>query len=631
MKALINATILGNLPAISRLLAVGTLLGATSLGLAQNAYLQHNLVSDLPGVADNLDTNLVNPWGIAISATSPFWIADNGTGLSTLCNSTGAIQSRIVIIPPPAGGTPPAAPSGIVFNGTTNFIVVSNAAAKFIFSTEDGTISGWASGNDAVLKVDNSSSNAVYKGLALASANGSNYLYATDFHNGRVDVFDGSFNPVAWPGAFADTNIPAGFAPFGIQIIGTNLFISYAKQDAEAHDDVAGTGNGFVDSYDTSGHLIKRLISNGALNSPWGMTLAPASFGLFGGQLLVGNFGDGTINAFDPASGTQVGTIKDTNGAPFAVEGLWGLTFGNGGSGGATNLLYFTAGIAGGGQVEDHGLFASLAWVAPKHTAGTANITVGSGGTLTFSPAVATVNAGDQIVWTWAGNFHSTTSGTNGAPSGLWDSGVFNEPHTYTNTLSVPGNYEYYCSIHFSFGMTGVLQVNAVELPPAALLYSPATGSVFAAPANVTVRATTADSDAAVTNLAFLVGSAVLTNEAAPPYSAVASDLAPGDYVLSAIATDNNGLTATNSVPISVVAPTPITLSQPTLPGPGQFQLSYLVNTGLTYVVQFSTNLETGQWAALATNTAASNPVVFLDLDATNNAGFYRVTLLPNP
>src|SRR2546426_988101 len=287
-------------------LGVSAAIGSMRSARAQSAYAQHNLVSDVPGLADTTDTHLLNPWGIAFSATSPFWISDNHSGLSTLYDSSGTAQSLVVNIPPPAGGAPPAAPTGIIFNSTTNFIVVSNAPARFIYATEDGTISAWNSGANAVLKVDNSASSAIYKGLALGSANGSNFLYAADFHNGKVDVFDGNFGPVTLARAFTDPGIPAGFAPFGIETIGSNVFVTYAKQDADAHDDIPGPGNGYVDIYDPSGSLIKRFASNGTLDSPWAMTIAPAGFGRFTGHLLIGNFGDGTINAFDPVSGAFV-------------------------------------------------------------------------------------------------------------------------------------------------------------------------------------------------------------------------------------------------------------------------------------------------------------------------------------
>ncbi|HTI98772.1 MAG TPA: TIGR03118 family protein [Dongiaceae bacterium] len=606
--------------------------GATGFVHAQSAYTEQDLVSDIPGRAANTDTNLLNPWGLAFSATGPFWISDNHSGLSTIYNSAGTPQALIVTVPPPTGNPPPAAPTGLVFNSTTNFIVASNAPAKFIFATEDGTISAWASGTDAVLEADNSTAGAIYKGLALGNAAGSNYLYATDFHNGKVDVFDAAFSPVAWPGAFTDPNLPPGFAPFGIAVLGTNVFVTYALQDDAAEDDVPGPGNGYVDTYDTSGNLLRRFAANGALNSPWGLAVAPANFGLFAGELLIGNFGDGTINAFDPVSGLRVGTLQDTNGAPIAIEGLWDLKFGNGGNGGVTNKLYFTAGIAAGGALEDHGLFGSLAAAVPQPQApATTNVIVGVGGALRFSPAVVSIKTGDQIIWTWQGNFHSTTGGTNGVASGLWDSGVSSAPHTFTNSFPAAGDFSYYCSVHSSLGMTGAVLVAGADLPPAVVLFNPAAGTVFAAPADVTLRAAAGDSDGSLTNVEFQVNGTVLADQTAFPYSAVASNLPAGDYTLTVIATDNTGLTATNSANISVVTPGVTTLSGAAFVAPDNFQLSYSASAGLTYLIQMSTNLGGDNWVTLATNTAASNSAVFLDLHATNSPAFYRVGRLPNP
>jgi uncharacterized protein (TIGR03118 family) len=323
-------------------------------------FLQHNLVSDLAGYADHTDTNLVNPWGISFSATSPFWLSDNHSGLSTLYNSSGTPQALVVTIPPPAGGTPPASPSGTVWNGTAGFIATGNTPSRFLFSTEDGTISAWASGTSAVLKVDNSASGAVYKGLAIGSNGVGSFIYATDFHNGRVDAFDSNYSP-ALIGTFVDATIPAGFAPFNVQNINGQLYVAYAKQDADQHDDVAGPGNGYVNVFDTSGNWLRRFASQGVLNSPWGLVQAPTGFGPFGGALLIGNFGDGRINAFNPTTGVWLGTVNDTNGNPFAVKGLWAVAFGNGGSGGDAHTLYFTAGLNG----EVDGLFGSLAPVYP--------------------------------------------------------------------------------------------------------------------------------------------------------------------------------------------------------------------------------------------------------------------------
>jgi uncharacterized protein (TIGR03118 family) len=338
-------------------------------------YIQSNLVSDLPGLAANTDTNLANPWGIAFSATSPFWISDNHTGLSTLYNSTGMVQSLVVTIPPPTGQPGPAAPTGIIANSVASFTATGTNTAHFIFSTEDGTISAWNSGSAAVLKVDFSSSNSVFKGLAAGSSNGTNYLYATDFHNGQVDMFNTNYALAGW---FTDTNVPAGYAPFGIQNIGGQLYVTFALQDAEKHDDVSGIGNGYVDIFSTSGHLVQRLISQSALNSPWGIALAPKGFGAFGGDLLVGNFGDGRINVFNPTNGAWMSTLmSDTNGTPIEVQGLWAIAFGNGHSGGDAYTLYFTAGIEG----ENHGLLGSIAAVTPTFVSETNNA---SGLTLTW-------------------------------------------------------------------------------------------------------------------------------------------------------------------------------------------------------------------------------------------------------
>ena len=324
-----------------------------------NSFVQQNLVSDIPGLAAITDTNLVNPWGIAFGPSTFFWISDNHSGLSTLYNSTGAVQSLVVTIPPPAGGQAPAAPTGIVFNNTTNFDL-GGTPARFIFAAEDGTITAWNGGPNAILKVDNSSANTIYKGLALAG----DHLFASDFHNAKIDIFDTAFAPAILAGNFTDPTLPAGFAPFGIAAIGGDIYVSYAKQDANGEDDVPGNGSGYIDVFDTSGTFVKRFASNGALNSPWAMTVAPATFGPFGGALLVGNFGDGVINAFDLATGAPMGQLEDLEGNVIAIQGLWDLKFGNGTQAGDPNKLYFTAGIAGDGALEDHGLFGVLSFTS---------------------------------------------------------------------------------------------------------------------------------------------------------------------------------------------------------------------------------------------------------------------------
>ena len=328
-------------------------------------YIQHNLVSNLPNTAIATDPNLKNPWGIAFSPTGPFWISDNGTGVSTVYNGQAhqipSSQSPLVVtIPPPSGSTDPAAPTGIVFNGSQDFLVSTPggkpAPAVFIFATEDGTISGWnpsVSPTTAILASDQSSLGAVYKGLAITNGGSGSRLFATDFHNNAVRVFDGQFNQV---GSFTDSALPPGFAPFGIVNIQGLLYVSFALQKPpDNEDDQKGPGNGFVDVFSTAGQLMRRLVSGGELNSPWGMAFA-ANFGEFSNALLVGNFGDGEINAYDISTGAFMGKLTNQIGQPIMIDGLWGLIFGNGGQGGNSAVLYFTAGP----NDENDGLFGDL-------------------------------------------------------------------------------------------------------------------------------------------------------------------------------------------------------------------------------------------------------------------------------
>lgn len=341
------------------------------------AYAAHNVGSDLPGVADVQDTNVVNPWGLASGDTGPFVLADNHTGLISLYTPTGVVAGVAISVPAPTNtvaptnnapstnAAPPSAPTGIVFNDTTDFLIATNRPATFIVATEDGTIAAWNRGeSNAVLKVDNSASNAVYKGIAIGRAGGSNLLFATDFHNRKIDVFDGNYRPVKFGALlFEDPAIPIGYAPFGIQNIQSNLFVTYAMQDTNRQDDVSGPGHGFVDVFSPAGNLLSRFATNGALNSPWGMAMAPEGFGRYSGALLIGNFGDGHINAFDPTNAVPLGALTNNSGGPITIDGLWGLRFGNGGAGGDAARLYFTAGISGGGSKEDHGLFGRISAV----------------------------------------------------------------------------------------------------------------------------------------------------------------------------------------------------------------------------------------------------------------------------
>jgi uncharacterized protein (TIGR03118 family) len=353
------------LPTLLAAAAVG-LPVATSVGQSGSLYVQTNLVSDIPGVARITDPNLVNPWGLSTVDGSPLWVADNGTNKSTLYTGgvDGSAPAPVPLVVRIQGG----APDGTVGNTTdsNDFLVTTSmgtAPATFMFVSENGFLTAWShavSGTLAQTEFAGGNS-TVYKGLALGSVGMSNFLYATNFRAARIDVFDGNFKRVKFgmgtfgPGAFQDPRIPSGYAPFGIQSINGNLYVSYAKQDAAKHDDVAGPGHGFVDVFNTAGVLQQRLISRGALNSPWGLVLAPASFGGFGGDLLVGNFGDGQIHAYDPNTGDLVGTLTNIDDNPITINGLWGLRFGNG-TFGAPGALVFAAGIAD----ESHGLLGEI-------------------------------------------------------------------------------------------------------------------------------------------------------------------------------------------------------------------------------------------------------------------------------
>ncbi|MBO0797769.1 MAG: TIGR03118 family protein, partial [Blastocatellia bacterium] len=316
-----------------------------------NAYQVRNLVSDGSVPAEHTDPNLINGWGLAFNPAGVAWVAANGTGKAVLFDGQGNVQSLVVTIPSAAGGGTPGDPTGIVFNGLGDFNVQKDggtpASSVFLFASEDGVISGWSPSvdpNNAILAVNNSASGAIYKGLALATNGEGKFLYATDFHNNKIDIFDQNFQQVTLSGSFQDHGIPQGFAPFGIRNLDGNLYVTYAKQDENAEDDVAGVGLGFVDVFDANGNLIRRVASRGTLNAPWGIAIAPADFGFFSNRLLIGNFGDGLINAFDVATGEFLGQLEDGKGKPIMIDGLWGMAFGNGLQGAPTNVLFFAAG-----------------------------------------------------------------------------------------------------------------------------------------------------------------------------------------------------------------------------------------------------------------------------------------------
>jgi len=363
-------------------LLAGSSLGLTGLAanasasnsIASRSYQQTNLVSDIPGLALHTDPNLRNSWGTSTGPGLPIWVSDNAAGAATLYDGQGnpqtgpGNQQLVVSIPAPPSAGPGAvgAPDGTVFNPTPDGFVVSkngvSAPARFLFATEDGTIVGWNSDVDpthAVIAVDRSTvtdqagdHGAVYKGLALVSTPAGKFLYATNFRFGTVEVFDSNFHLV---NSFTDPTVPAGFAPFGIHNIGGNLYVTFAKQKAAKFDDDAGPGNGFVDVFAPNGNLLQRLASRGRLDSPWGVTLAPSTFGAFGGDILVGNFGNGRINAFNPTTGQFLGQLR-THGGPITISGLWGLRFPVGSLNVTPNALYFTAGL----NHEADGLFGDI-------------------------------------------------------------------------------------------------------------------------------------------------------------------------------------------------------------------------------------------------------------------------------
>lgn len=326
-------------------------------------YKQTNLISDQAGKAALPDPNLINAWGMAFQPGGAIWVNDNGTGVATLYDGLGVIQSLVVTIAPPIGAEPPTTPTGIVADAFNKNSPGNNFAGDvFIFATEDGTISGWqpSLGKESAIRRDNSTDGAIYKGLAQGvTQDGRPHIYATDFHNGAIDVFDAAYNPVNLSGNFFDPFLPRGYAPFGIANIDGRLFVSYALQDRDKEDDAKGLGHGFIDVFTTDGMLLRRFSSRGLLNSPWGMAIAPDNFGIVSGDLLVGNQGDGHIVAFDPATGASRGYLLTRTGfrvKPLVIDGLWAIIDGDGAKNAPADTMFFCAGPNG----EHHGLFGTL-------------------------------------------------------------------------------------------------------------------------------------------------------------------------------------------------------------------------------------------------------------------------------
>jgi uncharacterized protein (TIGR03118 family) len=327
-------------------------------------YQQTNLVSDVPGLAPVTDPNLVNPWGLIASSTSPWWVSNNGTGTSTLYNGAGVRQTLVVTVAGAPGDPDHSSPTGIVFNGSTGFQLVPGVpttAARFIFVTDDGTISGWnpsVNANHSILKVNNSASGAIYLGATIAQVGGVNFLYVANFSNASVDVFDTNYASVTLPaGAFTDPELPEGYAPFNVQEIGGNIYVAYALQNEDGDEEEAGRKFGYVDVFDVNGTLLQRVEHGPWMNAPWGLALAPATgFGKASGKLLVGMFGSGEIATFNATTGEFEGLLRGSRGRPIEIEGLWALRFGNGANAGPTTTLFFTAGI----DDETHGLFGTI-------------------------------------------------------------------------------------------------------------------------------------------------------------------------------------------------------------------------------------------------------------------------------
>jgi uncharacterized protein (TIGR03118 family) len=319
-------------------------------------FAQTNLSSDISGLANFTDPNLKNPWGLSASPTSPFWGANQQSGNSTLHFGNGSQAPNPVtpLIVTVAGG-----PTGTVFNPGTGTGAFNND--NFLFSTFNGQIAGWRGALGTTAEILSLGNGGVYTGLAAANIGPNTYAYAANFLSGTIDVFGGTAAAPPLPGNFTDPNLPAGYAPFNIQTLNGQLFVTFAQQDANKTSAVVGPGLGFVDKFNVDGTLVSRLVSNGPLDAPWGLAIAPASFGPFGGDLLVGNHGDGSIWAFDPITGLLIGQLKDAQGNPIINLGLWALMFGNAGIGFSADTLYLNAGINGGVD----GLFAEIQPTTP--------------------------------------------------------------------------------------------------------------------------------------------------------------------------------------------------------------------------------------------------------------------------
>jgi uncharacterized protein (TIGR03118 family) len=357
-------------------LTAAGMLGLHSFPALAQHYMQADLTSDQSAIASHIDAHLVNPWGVARGGGSAWFVADNATGLATVYDSVGTVEPLVLTIPTgDSTRTPTGSPTGAVYNGGPGFELAPGKPAFILFVTEDGTISGWNPGvasTKALTKV-NTKGASVFKGAALVtfpSAAGvlSTYLYVADFRQGQVQVYDSSFHPaVLRVGQFQDPQLPVGYAPFNVQNIGGDLYVTYAVQDSEKHDELDGAGLGYVDVYSSTGLLLRRLQHGTWLNAPWGIAMASGDFGIYSHDLLVGQFGSGNIAVYDPVTGAFKGLLNTRTGAAITVPGLWGISFASGTVSGSSFSLYFTAGPAR----ETHGLFGAIK--PDENTFGTSN------------------------------------------------------------------------------------------------------------------------------------------------------------------------------------------------------------------------------------------------------------------
>ncbi len=551
---------------------------------AANNYLVHNLVADQAGVADHVDPNLVNPWGNAFSATSPFWIGDNGTGLSTLYDGTGTPNAIVVQIPAAGGKTTPGPVTGVIQNSvTTAFLVAPGKQSQFAFCSADGAITGWNSSVNAThaqIVLDNSKNGAVYYGCAAAiPTGGTPQMYVANFNSGKVEVYDQTMTPIT-TALFANPAIPAGYAPFNVQILGGQVWVAYALQNAAKTGWVAGAGNGYVAAYDLTGKLVGPTISGGNLNAPWGMTIAPGTFGTFATALLIGNFGDGKINAYNANSGNPVGTLDDLNGNPIVIPGLWWIGFGNNGSHVDPATLYFTAGPSN----QTHGVLGSIQ-AAPSFTS--ANLMNGASFSTALAPNtwVSIVKGGELATMTrgWA------TTDFTGSTMPTILSGV----SVQVNGAAVPISYISPTQLNFLTPAnlsSGTVQITSANNGLNSAAVSATVASV--APAFFTLGAADATTGNSYIAAEHANGSiagppSLVTGVTSTPYNAGETMVLYGTGFGATATVPPPGQLLTAAIPLAVtptatVGGQPATVSFAGLVGPGLYQFNVVLPAGTT-------------------------------------------------